>query len=85
MALSVLYCVMVLLMAFLLCRPFNSNWNPAVKAHCADRSAAYLAQGIINLALDICIIVLPLPILWKLQMPMHKRFGLMVMLSGGFV
>ena len=85
MSLSILYGVMVLLMAFLLCRPFASNWNPAIKGHCADRSAAYLAQGVINLALDFFIIILPLPVLWRLQMPMHKKIGLMVMLSGGFV
>lgn len=85
MLFTILYCVMVMLIAFLSCTPFESNWNPAVKGKCADQQAAYLAEGVINLVLDLGVIVLPVPMVWSLQMPLHKKVGLVVMLSGGFV
>lgn len=85
MSLTVLYCLMVILVAFFSCTPFESNWNPSVKGHCADQKSAYLAEGIINLVLDVGVIALPIPSLWTLQMPVHKKIGLMVMFSGGIV
>ncbi|KAF2868906.1 hypothetical protein BDV95DRAFT_609178 [Massariosphaeria phaeospora] len=42
---------------------------------CTD--ATYLAQAYLDTATDVCILVLPMPILWKLRLSTKKRFGLM--------
>ncbi|KAF2679344.1 hypothetical protein K458DRAFT_422378 [Lentithecium fluviatile CBS 122367] len=77
------YCLTILLETFLLCRPFRYNWDKSINGYCANEQLAYLTAGIINLLLDVAIIVLPLPILWKLQMALTKKFGIAFMLSIG--
>ncbi|MCJ1463900.1 hypothetical protein MMC07_002509 [Pseudocyphellaria aurata] len=77
---------MVVLETLLLCRPLAYNWNPTIPGgHCADRPKAWLSSGIINLLLDICIIYMPLPLLWKLQMPTTKKLGITAMFGVGAV
>ena len=44
---------------------------------------AYLAAGIINLIIDVIVIVLPMPSLWKLQMPWPKKIGICAMFGLG--
>lgn len=77
------YCAVVQLDAFLLCRPFAYHWDNSIDGKCADTTKAYLSAGIISLLIDVCIVVMLLPLLWKLQMPVAKRIGISAMFSTG--
>lgn len=79
------YCLTIILETFLLCRPFNYNWNKTIDGYCANEQLAYPTAGIINFLLDIAIIVLPLPLLWNIQLPLLKKVGIMFMLSIGIL
>lgn len=82
--LCVAFCLMVILVALLICKPVEFNWTPTLpNGSCADQTSAFTASGVINLLLDIAIIVLPMPLLWNLQMATHKKVGLMVIFSVG--
>lgn len=85
MALTICFNTVVVLEAFLLCRPFAYNWDLAVAGSCADTNKAWLSAGIINLLIDVCIIYMPLPLLWKLQMPVMKKIGITAMFGVGAV
>ncbi len=82
-ALTMCYCTVVLLEAFLLCRPFAYNWDKTIDGECADTTKAFLSAGIINLLLDVCIVVMPMPLLWKLKMPIANKIGISAMFSLG--
>ncbi|KAI0858072.1 hypothetical protein F4860DRAFT_527435 [Xylaria cubensis] len=78
------YCLLVILVAFLLCRPLAFNWDTTIPGgYCGNRNAAFLASGILNLILDISVIVLPLPMLWGLHMPIYRKIGLTLLFSVG--
>ena len=56
------------------CTPREKIWNPLITGgHCFNASAAYLATSIINVLTDFTILILPMPSLWKLQMPIRRK------------
>lgn len=86
MAVSVCWFVSVFLEEMLLCRPLAFNWDPRIEGgNCANRPAAYLATGIINLLTDIMVLCLPVPMVWNLQLPKRKKFALSTVFGVGFV
>lgn len=83
MGLSMVLLVAVPLEVGLLCRPFEYNWNKYIPGTCGDTTQAYEAVGILNLMTDLKIVILPMPVLWKLQLPVAKKVALTFMLGVG--
>lgn len=76
---TVIFCWMVsiFLETFLLCRPLAYNWDTTVAGGvCGNRNAAYIIAGSLNVVTDLIVMLLPMPNIWKLQMPVSQRFGL---------
>ncbi|KAK0668448.1 hypothetical protein QBC41DRAFT_121977 [Cercophora samala] len=76
------------------CRPPSTYWNVeaqlsgAALAVCmdpAERQKFFEANGIINIVQDICIYVLPIPMLWRLQVPRRQKVALLFLFCIGFV
>ena len=73
-----------MLVIFLICRPLALGWNINIKnGHCGNQTAAYIAVHSINTVIDISLAVLPMPVLWRLQMPTRRKVELSVMFSLG--
>ena len=64
------------------CRPIDDMWNPLifsgpdVRKHCIDENAYYVSTSVFNVALDFWILVLPLSIVWTLQLSRRRKIGL---------
>ncbi len=55
------------------CVPIAYGWNPTIPGgHCADRDAGYLAVGVIDPVTDLLILLLPLLMIYHLQIPRIK-------------
>lgn len=81
MAFCTAWTLMTILLAFLLCRPLDYNWNLLPTAgHCGDQRSAYAAVGIIDIFSDVAILILPLPMVWKLQAAKATRLALTALL-----
>ncbi|KAF4959155.1 hypothetical protein FGADI_1895 [Fusarium gaditjirri] len=62
---------------FFFCIPLQSFWDPRVKGHCVlSQPIMWLISGILNIVTDFAIIVMPLPIVWKLQLPRSQKIYL---------
>lgn len=85
MAVIVLWAISVILETFLLCRPLAFNWDPTIKGSCGDRNTVYVTAGALNIVTDFMVIALPLPHVWKLQLPFARKVGLVVMFSIGIL
>ncbi|EGD89207.1 hypothetical protein H112_02819 [Trichophyton rubrum D6] len=70
---------------FLLCRPFNYTWNKEAHGTCGNATKAYLAIAVANLIVDLSIYLLPIPVLWNLQMNLVKRLALCGIFAIGLV
>jgi hypothetical protein len=66
------YLGIILMMAFG-CSPIRKYWTPGIPGVCLNLEVMYLVGGIPNIVLDFLILLLPLPLLWKLKMPLNRK------------
>ncbi|KAL1792135.1 hypothetical protein ACET3X_009886 [Alternaria dauci] len=73
-----------MLQIFLICAPFEMNWNPTIPGgHCASYNTAFVTIGIFNMITDLIIMLLPIPFLRSLQMAVGTKLGLIAIFSIG--
>lgn len=62
---------MCILIAFLICRPLAKNWDQSITTgSCGNQRASWIAIGATDILADVCVMMLPIPMLMKLQMPL---------------
>lgn len=66
------------------CVPVSQEWNPVPGGHCRDQAPSEFSSVSCSLLIDLAIIILPFPWLWKLQMPMRNKVTVSITLSIGF-
>lgn len=67
------------------CRPISAGFNPLIKAKCINNEAAVLVVAILTIITDFIILCLPLPLVWKLQLPMSRKIQIsLILLLGTF-
>lgn len=75
----VYYTVYICLVIFN-CSPIKKGWTrriyPPIKGKCIDLHAAYTAGAVVNTASDLSIVILPQPLIWKLNLSLRKKIGL---------
>jgi hypothetical protein len=54
----------------------SAEWDPSVEGTCIDALSMYFALGGISLAWDVLIIVMPFPILKRLQLDKRSKVSL---------
>ena len=74
-----------MLQIFLICAPFEMNWNPAIPGHCASYNVAFVTIGIFNMITDLIIMLLPIPFLRTIQMAIGIKVGLVAIFSIGLL
>lgn len=62
--------------AVLTCIPLKAWWDHSVKGVCIDVTNYYRYGSLPNSILDLIMLVLPLPVIWKLQTSRRNRIGL---------
>ncbi|KAF7558101.1 hypothetical protein G7Z17_g21 [Cylindrodendrum hubeiense] len=69
----------------LVCRPIAMNWDQTVPGgKCGNQPMYYMALGVINILVEVTMLALPFPVLYKLQMPLRKKLVVFAMFSIGF-
>ena len=67
------------------CNPVEKKWLSNVEGHCGDSNALYSGCAISDLIIDVVVILLPMPVLWSLQLPKAKKIALTFIFGLGFV
>ena len=66
------------------CLPIEYNWNTTIEGgHCIAIGKFALVTSILNVITDVTILVLPLPLVWKLNVTRRRRWGLIVLFALG--
>jgi hypothetical protein len=67
------YFVAVIIAMSVACRPLSYFWeqytNPETEGMCIDVSQFFLVNGIAAVLIDVMVLCVPAPIIWRLQMP----------------
>ncbi|KAK7424749.1 hypothetical protein QQX98_000327 [Neonectria punicea] len=69
------------------CRPISASWNleQLKTAKCLDIHVLWWSTFVFNMSTDLFLFIQPIPAMWKLQLPLTKRIGLICMLSLGLL
>ena len=65
------------------CAPRAKIWKPWLPGHCIDINIAFITTAAINIISDVAILVLPMKIIWHLQMPIKRKWGVTAMFGTG--
>lgn len=78
--------ISVLLSAFLICSPITYSFDKSTPGgHCGDLARFELYTTILGLVFDFIIVILPMPMLWSLQMETRKKTGISIVLGMGIM
>ncbi|KAL8648073.1 MAG: hypothetical protein Q9226_006152 [Calogaya cf. arnoldii] len=81
----VLFYIAVTFVYIFSCNPRRKLWIPSTPGHCQHEHGRGVFSGSINIASDFVILILPLPIILRLQMPFAKKLRLTLVFSFGFL
>ncbi|KAI4269350.1 MAG: hypothetical protein L6R38_007499 [Xanthoria sp. 2 TBL-2021] len=65
------------------CSPVNYSWEKTQPGHCFDLKTSAIATAALSALSDVSLLVLPIPILWGLQMPLKRKLALISIFSLG--
>lgn len=68
----------------IICIPFAFNWDTTIEgAKCLNKGLMYVMMSLPNIGTDFAIFILPLPIIWNLQMSRNQKIGLVITFATG--
>ncbi|CAK4032225.1 cfem domain-containing [Lecanosticta acicola] len=85
--LNLAYTFVFLLITVFQCTPVNMAWLHWDKEHagrCNNINAQSWASAALNIALDVFVVVLPMPMLWRMNLNLRKKLLVMMMFGVGF-
>lgn len=80
-ALITIWWIVLLVVPWTFCHPARKTIDPLIKGTCREGSSWYLATALINALLDMVILILPMPLIWKLRINFRKK----ILVSVAFV
>ncbi|KAL2867420.1 uncharacterized protein BJX67DRAFT_85348 [Aspergillus lucknowensis] len=80
-AILVLYYIPALFIKIFFCHPISAYWYGGGK--CMNQRNVIIADATISMASDFWILVLPIPMLWSLQMSLNKKLRVLGILGAG--
>lgn len=78
MGLVILVALADIVATFTECIPISKLWDPSIDGHCANIGQLYRLGTLPNVVIDLLMLVLPLPVVWKLHVSRQVRIGLTV-------
>ena len=75
----ILFLISSTLVVLLQCLPVRSFWHHEMAHRCIEQVDFYIAHGTLNFVTDLSVVLMPIPLLLKLQLPRHQKLGLIVL------
>ena len=64
------------------CSPIEKNWNPLLRhGKCIPSSSLPYSSGVINVVSDLCVLIIPIPAVWSLNMKVQRKLRLIAIFS----
>ncbi|KAI9718448.1 MAG: hypothetical protein M1812_004169 [Candelaria pacifica] len=82
-ALTIAYHFASLVAHFATCIPVSKQWYPRKPGHCFDKKKLAVSRAILNVVNDVVILLVPLSVLRKLQLPWKQKIALSAVFSTG--
>ncbi|KAI4623571.1 hypothetical protein J4E80_003382 [Alternaria sp. BMP 0032] len=77
-------CVGIVISLLAACKPFAKNIDVTItEGQCLNKGALYIATGVLNIITDIMVIILPIPMVLRLQMSRERKIMVIGIFSVG--
>ncbi|KAJ5652021.1 hypothetical protein N7507_009447 [Penicillium longicatenatum] len=75
----------MVLSGFIFCIPISDFWraSPSSTKHCLPKGPVWYSNAAMQIFSDIVIMILPMPLLYKLQLPRQQKIGIMLVFGVG--
>jgi hypothetical protein len=84
LAIVVVYGIWTVFGNIFLCNPIQSFWElPLDGGGCMDRKVVWFTNAAVNIAQDVVILLLPMPLIQTLQVSQGQKRGLVIMFGLG--
>ncbi|QVM11680.1 hypothetical protein D8B26_006323 [Coccidioides posadasii str. Silveira] len=68
------------------CIPVHRAWDVMASGSCIDTKASFIGNAVPNICTDFCILLLPMPVIWRLHASVLHRLSIAtIFILGGFV
>lgn len=67
----------------LVCRPFSANWDGSIPGNCGNKKVLYIWASFPNIVTDVILLLLPMPVLWSLNVSQRLKVGLTITFAVG--
>ena len=74
---TVMFMLGFIITTLVICRPFAKNWMPEWPGTCGSSTASNATTPTLNMLIDIIVVVLPIPVVWRLRMDRRKRLRIL--------
>jgi len=72
-----------LFIAIFQCKPIAFQWDKTIQGTCINQIDYYRWIRLPNLIHDVVILVLPIPVIWRLRIAIHQKIALMSIFALG--
>ncbi|KAI9844190.1 MAG: hypothetical protein M1838_002293 [Thelocarpon superellum] len=77
--------ISIFVATLLLCQPIAYNWDKSIDGTCVNPNAVFISGLSINLFTDLCIVLLPIPMIWQIQINRAEKWAVLgAFILGGF-
>ncbi|KAH9984909.1 hypothetical protein F4779DRAFT_612236 [Xylariaceae sp. FL0662B] len=83
-ALNIGWYIGIVLATVFLCDPIEKSWNPTVPGQCDTSYKVYIGSAVTSVMIDLMILLLPLPKIWRLQLKKAQKCGLLIVFLLGY-
>jgi len=80
-----LYAVSSIVATIAECVPTARVWDHHVEGKCIDLTKFWYANASVNIIGDFVIFLVPMPLVWNMQLPVRQRLGLGLVFSLGLL
>lgn len=77
MAIVATYSTWAVVSGYVTCVPVAKFWNHDLPGHCLNFEAVWFFNASMNIATDVALLFMPMPLLSQLQLPRVQKFALM--------
>ncbi|KAI0535258.1 hypothetical protein GGR58DRAFT_479729 [Xylaria digitata] len=85
MCLNILYYIASILASALSCSPHEKIWNKSLPGTCVNNKVIFVSSASINLVSDLCILILPQRIIWRLHTSKQKKIAVSSVFAIGVI
>lgn len=67
------------------CTPIRAYWDRSAGGHCLDGNLIGWMNSVGNIVTDVIVLLLPIPVVWRLNLKRGKRWAVMGVFTLGFL